>query len=106
MYLNDNQEIYVTSLIKRLDLENEYDGFLQCDSGGYESITAGWLIDSNIKENKIFEMKVGNDLKPIVLDDNISDLPTNCQPLSLKNLELLSELVGFLVTASDGISIT
>ena len=104
--LNNEQVDYITSLIKKIDLEQEFKEFLEYDSDGYECITASWLIDAYIGENKIFEMKVGDNLKPVVLDDNISKLPANCQPLSLQSLEFLSEVSEFLISSQEGIRIT
>ena len=104
LYLDDDQLKFVKLLVKRLDLVNEFSGFLNDHTEANDCIDVGHLIQNHVDANKVFEMIIDGNKIPIILDDNLTKHLV-AKPLSLTTLAFLCTLTTFLSTSRYGINI-
>jgi hypothetical protein len=102
--IDDYRAKYINQVLMRLDIECTLPEILMNGATGGECFLISSIISTHIEANKIFEIKIGNDLYPVLRDDNLNK-PKHLQPLALKNLAWLTEFCKFLTDAHHGVEI-
>ena len=106
-YLSDNDVNYMSILINSIDINFDINYLLyNSDEIDYcDCLNIVDLTKQSIDNNTIFEIDLGNNIKRPIISPIPSMIPKGSQPLSLDNIEWLSNLCFFLTKAENGVII-
>jgi hypothetical protein len=104
-YLSEEEEQFISLIVKEIDVECIYGEFFQSNFGAADAINISCLIEQHVKQNNIFMIKTNGKEIPVIRYDPIKKL-IGCEALSREKIAMIDELCEFMYGCDNGFELS